>query len=573
MPADTKEKTLLEQLHDLRSTQVETWASFIEAREKVELEFTTRSAGDSKPTDAEVAAHTEARAAYRAQADQLEAEVKETDKRIADQAEVERRRGESAASQIGRVEITYEPRTYERWKSTGEKGTSYYRDIAVRLVDGFTLQSTDRQGAIDRLDQHAREISIDLPKRMKARESTARSQMSEAEGLAAEHGLSRRAWMDTARDAGFDPFLRSDSHRSAESFLVQSRDIWGNPFEFRVEPNLTQGQGGYFVPPLWLIDEFIPGLRAHLIVAGLPRQMDLPMGTDSINIPKLANLTTVGYQQANNAGLPSTDWTDTVVTGNVKTVGGYSDVALQLLEQSPHQIVDEVVTTDLMSAYNQFLDQQVIAGDGLNTGSLNGGHLNGIYPATNWSGTNTVTFTASTPAPYTFPQVPGAMASQISHTRFDAQNFKLAMHGRRWFWWTTGLDGNDRPLGETMSGGRYNVSTAQQSGLQAEGLMGTLPFLSDAPVYIDNNIPITDNNGTPLTGSADIAMGGLWDDAWLMKGDLRTNVYREILSGSLGVRFQVYNYAAFLLRYGQSFAIGQGTGFSAPTGTTTSVVF
>lgn len=290
-------------------------------------------------------------------------------------------------------------------------------------------------------------------------------------------------------------------------------------------------------------------------------------------MPKLANLTSVGYQQMNNAGLPSSQWSDTSVQANVKTVGGYSDVPIQLLEQSPHQIVDEVVTTDLMAAYDKFEDAQVIGGDGLNASSLNGGHLLGLYPSTNWPSTNTVTYTASSPAPYTFPQVPGAMASQIAGTRFDIQNFKIVLHERRWFWWTTGVDANDRPLGETVRGGPFLLQAALEAGLQAEGLVGVLPFLSDAPVYIDNNIPTNDNNGTPLTGTNDIALAALWDDVWLFKGPMHTNVYREVLSGSLGVRFQLYRYLAMLVRYGQSLAIASGTGFSAPTGTTTSVVF
>ena len=50
--------------------------------------------------------------------------------------------------------------------------------------------------------------------------------------------------------------------------------------------------------------------------------MDLPTGTDSINIPKVATGTAVGYQQANNTGVVTQDWTDTVITANVKTIAG-----------------------------------------------------------------------------------------------------------------------------------------------------------------------------------------------------------------------------------------------------------
>ncbi len=47
---------------------------------------------------------------------------------------------------------------------------------------------------------------------------------------------------------------------------------------------------------------------------------------------------------------------------------------------------------------------------------------------------------------------------------------------------------------------------------------------------------------------------------------MRTRVLPEILSGTLQVRVQVYNYFAFLVRYGQSICVIQGTGLAAPTG-------
>src|SRR5436309_690056 len=37
--------------------------------------------------------------------------------------------------------------------------------------------------------------------------------------------------------------------------------------ETRTNPNRTDGQGGYFVPPLWLVDEFIPLIRAGRVFA------------------------------------------------------------------------------------------------------------------------------------------------------------------------------------------------------------------------------------------------------------------------------------------------------------------
>jgi len=73
--------------------------------------------------------------------------------------------------------------------------------------------------------------------------------------------------------------------RSAEG--ERSIRARGGSFEKRVNPNRTDGQGGYFVPPLWLVDEFVAYLRAGRTTANLPMQLDLPTGTDSINLPKV----------------------------------------------------------------------------------------------------------------------------------------------------------------------------------------------------------------------------------------------------------------------------------------------
>jgi hypothetical protein len=155
------------------------------------------------------------------------------------------------------------------------------------------------------------------------------------------------------------------------------------------------------------------------------------------------------------------------------------------------------------------------------------------------------------------------MASKIARTRFDAENFKVVVHGRRWFYYSPGLDANNRPLGETAAGGPFNIQAALQDGLQAEGLVGRLPYLANAPVYIDDNIGTEDTTG----GGAgqDYAIGGLWNDAWLFRSPLRTDVFREVESATLGVRFRLYNYAAFLIRYGQSFAVATGSGFAEPS--------
>ena len=551
----TTEPTVLDRLREQRNARTDEWATVNTKRDGERDLFKTRTLSDEfkaltdEQRTAEIQAYTDAETAFKADSDQRSADLEQRDDEISRREDIERRQGEAADASKTTLSITKEPMLYRADNQRGDEGLSYYRDLAMVHGPGITLRTGGtRDQAQARLIRHATEMDVEMPARQKAQEERARKQLAEAETEFLSRQNARLA------DPKVDRLL---------SEMRQHGVMPYQPFEQRVTPNSTQGYGGYFIPPLWLEDDFIPGLRAHLVAAGLLRQMDVPARTNSINVPKLSTLTTVGYQQANNAGLVSQDWTDTYVQANVKTIGGYSDVAIQLLEQSPNGIVDEVITTDLMAAFNKFLDAEVIAGDGTNAGSLNGGHLKGFYPYTNWT-TNNTTWTVSTPAPYKHAEMMACMASQVAGTRFDASNFKIVMNGRRWFFYSSGLDGNNRPLGETDAGGRFNIQAAVQDGLQAEGLVGTLPFLANAPVYIDDNIGITDTTGGG--SNQDYAIAGLFDDAWLFRSPVRTDVFREVESASLGVRFRLYSYAAMLLRYGQSFSVATGSGFSAPVG-------
>ena len=538
--------SLLDQLRDKRKDAVSEWADMIEAREGERSKFEEREAlaeGEpNRPTDAERDAFAEAEAEFKSVSDEREAAIKALDKRIKEQKKVESARADAASEAAERSvwSVTSEPMTY---REDNKREVSYFADMAA-MYHSTAGQKLDRGAAVERLNRHAQEIDIEMPKRRAERERKAAAQVESAE-----------------RD-----------FRGSFIQGVDRRGLDASPFEKRVNPNRTDGQGGYFVPPLWLVDQYIKGLRAGRVAAGLARQMDLPQGTDSINIPKLSTLTATGIQGSDNTGLVSQDYTDTVVTANVKTLGGQEDVAVQLLDQTPGHILDDVIITDLTADYNRNVDRQLIYGTGVNSASLNGGQVMGIYPNTNWSGTNLITATQATPAGSSFPQIAGAMASQIAWNRYDLSNLAFVLHPRRWFWYATTLDTTGRPLVEMNTATAFNPG-ATEAPLTAEGFVGNLSFGPGA--YIDANVPSTDNGSGVLSGTNDVAIAAKWDDVWLFEGELRTRVLPEVLSGTLEVRFQVYNYVAALVRYGQSLAIAQGTYFAAPTagGTLTSVTF
>ena len=532
--ATATEPTLLDQLRDLRTVKVDEWDEFITARRLERNEFEARS----DRTEDDEAAFVASEEAFRAASQRHEQSIADIDEEIRQHEKVLEMRKAAAEAHKGIPVVGSEPLTYNAGNG---KDVSYFRDMAAMYHSGFASRYADAPGSVARLNRHAQEMEVEMPKRAAERERRALSSTDSAE------------------------------REFTGSFTAgRSRGLGSNPFEKRVNPNRTDGQGGYFVPPLWLIDEYIGGLRAGRVAAGLCRQVDLPEGTDSINIPKLSTLTAAGVQGSDNAGVTGQDYTDTSVTANVKTLAGQEDVALQLIEQSPGQIVDRVVMEDLMADYNRLVDRQVVYGNGTNSAALNGGQVLGIYPSTNWPATNVATATETTPNGTYFPQVLGAMASNIAYNRYDLTNLAFLLHPRRWFWYATYLDSTGRPLVEPSNFSPFNPASINEPNTPAEGLAGKMPFGPN--VYIDANVPTTDNGSGVLTGTYDVAIGAKWDDLWLFEGELRTRVLPEVLSGTLEIRFQVYNYVAFLVRYGQSLAIGEGTFFAAPVGQTSSAL-
>jgi HK97 family phage major capsid protein len=519
------DQTLLEQLTERRSTLLNEMATAIEARQTARTEFEARTDATDEHRSTFAAAET----AFGAEHEARKAELVKLDQRIDEAELVERRRADAASASRNDARVNSEPLTY---RADNAAKVSYFRDLAVAEVSAVRSQSDDPQAALDRLQRHANEMNVEIPRREAEREARAMRQADEAEREF------RGSFLQGVRRGGLEE----------------------SPFEKRVNPNRTDGQGGYFVPPVWLIDQYIKALRAGRVAADMCRQMDLPAGTDSINIPKIATATATGIQAADGGAVPSTDFTDTVVTAPVRTIAGQQDVALQLVEQSPGTIVDQAILEDLTADYNMQVDRQVLLGTGAN------GQITGLLPIANWSG-NTVTWTSASPVGQSFNAALNASASKASYNRYDLSALASVVHPRRGFWYGSTLDGTSGTSGRPLVNPRdtgYNVVAIAESRLPAEGrIAGTSLGYG---VYIDGNMPIIATAAGAVTGGTnDLALTAHWDDLWLFEGQLRTRVLGEVLSGTLQIRFQVYNYVAFLARYGQSISVVQGTGLASPT--------
>ncbi|AER47865.1 major capsid protein [Mycobacterium phage Hannaconda] len=305
----------------------------------------------------------------------------------------------------------------------------------------------------------------------------------------------------------------------------------------------TDSTGGYFVPPAWLMDQYIELARSGRTYANLTTQQMLPPGTDSLNIPKVLSGTSTAIQTADNAAIQDSAMTDTTVNVPVRTIAGFQDIAIQSLDQSPLNF-DEVIFRDLVADYATKVDLQVISGTG------SSGQVTGVRAT---SGIETITATSgSDNVSLLYAKL--ADAAQRIHTKRFAPPSVIVMHPRRWAYFLAAVDADKRPL--VVPSGPSQNAIATFGGVVAEQVVGQMHGL---PVVTDPNLPTT------LDTNQDVIHVLRASDLWLYESPLRTRVLDEIGSESLTVRLQVYGYVAFTAaRHPKSVVEIKGTALATP---------
>jgi HK97 family phage major capsid protein len=314
----------------------------------------------------------------------------------------------------------------------------------------------------------------------------------------------------------------------------------------------VNGSGGEFVPPLWLEEQFVRFVRPGRVTANLCVQGEVPPGTDSINIPKIASGSAVAPQATQNTGVQSTDLTTTSIAASVLTISGGQTISMQLVEQSPLNI-DDIVLEDLAADYAMKLD----AGQVLN-GSGSGGTAMGLL---NLAGTNSVAWTQATPAlggaGGLYSKIANAI-QLINTTRFQTPD-AIVMHPRRWWWAVSQSDSQSRPLVVPSAANPMNILARMEGEVPAEGLVGEMLGL---PVFVDANMPTNLGAGT----NQDVIVVGRFRDYYLWEGSVRAEAFQQTYAQNLSLFCRLYNYAAFqAARYLASTAVITGTGAVTPT--------
>ena len=426
-----------------------------------------------------------------------------------------------------------------REKLEPEEDTEYRRYMKDMKTEGAEVIGLDERideirGEVERSGQ----ISKNLIKIRKA--EVARTHVKEQ--LTYQRGDRRRSYVHDL----IKMTLNIDDDGECRGRLMRHAQDVANDDSYKEYRDISRvdGQGGYAVPPAWLMDQYIELARPGRAFANLVQRQALPGGTDSINIPKLLTGTATGIQPTDNAFVTDVDLTDTFINAPVCTIAGQQGVSIQLIDQSPIAF-DDVVFRDLVAAHAATTDVQVLAGSGAN------GQVLGVQ---NTPGILTVAASA-----VTIQGVYSAIANavQLVHTKRFLPPEVIVMHPVRWGWFLSLLDNQERPLFLPAANSPMNVAGVL-SDVASQQVVGQMHGL---PVVTDPNITTT-AGGSP--GTQDLIYVTRASDLVLWESGIRARVLPETKAANLTVLLQIYNYLAFSAgRYPQS--VVEITGLTAPT--------
>jgi HK97 family phage major capsid protein len=415
----------------------------------------------------------------------------------------------------------YEPPVYGPGSNS-----SYFQDLA-RANFGSQVGRSDKEveAARDRLHRH--ELA-----RHRETERRLAGLRAEAE-YSAERALSRT--------------------RAEAALLHQWQAAGGRIFEHKHELeamagfetralNRTDGSGGYFAPPGYLVDRFVHAPRAGAPFAALWQRLPMPPGISSVNLPRFktgaaSNVMTDG------STVPSRDFADSLMTANLITIAAQVDVSLQWLDQLPVP-VDETIGADLAEDFAIQLDGQLLLGNGSAPqaqGVISGGTFsaaNHIYLQNTNNAASQTWSNGGTDINGSVQQFASMLYSKICTYR-GLEPTHFVTSPAVWAIASASADGQNRPLVPPGSpiGSR---SIAEVPWVIDANLPNTFGGSSAPSIGLSSGVASpTDGNGTytPI-----IAVRG--DDLLYFQTEPKVRVMLESLAGTLQARFQVYTYIA-----------------------------
>lgn len=301
------------------------------------------------------------------------------------------------------------------------------------------------------------------------------------------------------------------------------------------------------VVPQYLVDLYANLARAGRPTADIARKHVLPAQGMTVNISKVTTGTAVGYQAAENDTATETNIDDTLLTVNVNTISGMQDVSKQAILRGAD--IENVVLSDLISAYHTKLDYGILNGSG------SSGEPTGMSTAL----TQVVTYTDASPTvSELYPKIVDGI-QRVQSNVFSGPSH-IIMHPRRLGFLLAGVDDSKRPLVVLNANGPMNAM-GTFSGL-GYGQSGQYSMLG-LPVITDANVTTTNGAGA----NEDLIYVVQADELHLWEAPQQPTYVRfEQPDGKVAIRIVLFGFSAFTAaRRPLAGAIIGGTGLVTPT--------
>lgn len=342
---------------------------------------------------------------------------------------------------------------------------------------------------------------------------------------------------------------------AAERLARHSQEMRAEGAGVEERATTTTSYAGLVVPQ-YLVDMFAPVLRTGRPLANRVTRLPLPAQGMTLDVPRGTTGAAVASQATQNSALQNTDqvWTDLVIP--VCTIGGQQDVSRQSLERGTPGM-DAIVGLDLAQAYNAELDRQVANGTGASGQMLGILQTAGIFQAT--------AYTAAVTAGTFFTKTAGAVSAVASAGTKITPNGWF-MHPRRWYWLTSQVDSQGRPLAVPNANGAMNAMAINTlpggySGDNDADPSIPVGVFHGLPVYLDANLPTAVGTGPEDQDLvADLTKAYLWEDNG---GTPRQLKFEQTLGQNLTIKVVLFNYCAFTAaRYPTAFGVTGGNSAS-----------
>ena len=303
------------------------------------------------------------------------------------------------------------------------------------------------------------------------------------------------------------------------------------------------------VVPAYLVEQAAPAVSAARPLADVMTAKQLPDSGMVVNLARITTPTAAGIQATQNTTVTTADIDDTLLSLNVQTAAGYSQLSRQAVERGI--LTEDVTTTDLLKRVAVALDTQLLSQATVGLAAS----------ATSQTYTNATVDTTAIPT--TWKALIQAQNTVETNLLAQASPSHFVMHPRRWNHFTAAISSQWPVIAGT------NVPSqswaAQLTNEYGPSVRAVLP--NGMKVTVDANIS-TVCLATALTGGTQDQIYCITAaESYLYEPPQRTVMIRaeQPAATSLAVLFVCYEYfAATFQRYSGQSVVVNGSGLATP---------